>query len=119
MEKMFLHLVLGFFLVILLVSCESSTVDSQSEMDGYKEARETAWSFLEEKGWNETAKENWQNAKVTTVVVGDDYELLDSSYEGEEALAVVFEEKENVVIVPPQVLVDADTNKVIGYMPSE
>lgn len=119
MEKMFLYLIIGFFLVILLVSCESSTADSQSEMDGYNEAREAAWSFINEKGWNDTAKENWRNAKVTTVVADDDYELLNSSYEGEEALTVAFEEKENAVVAPPNILVDADTNKVIGYMPSE
>ncbi|WP_422123326.1 hypothetical protein DHX103_00500 [Planococcus sp. X10-3] len=120
MEKKILYWVLRFFLVILLVGCESSNVDSQSEVDDYNKAREAAWIFIDENGWNDTAKkENWQNAKVTTVIADGDYELLDLSYEGEEALAIVFEEIENAVVAPPKILVDAETNKVVGYMPSE
>lgn len=120
MEKKFIYLVLGFFLVILLVGCESSSANSQSEVDDYNKAREAAWIFIDENGWSDTAKkENWQNAKVTTVIANSDYELLNSSYEGKEALAIVFEEKENTVIAPPKILVDAETSKVVGYMPSE
>ena len=119
-EKKFIYLALGFFLVILLVGCASSNADSQSEVDDYNKAREAAWIFIDENGWNDTAKkENWQNAEVTTVIANSDYELLDSSYEGEEALAIVFEEKENAVVAPPKILVDAETSKVVGYMPSE
>lgn len=119
MGKLFLCLVTGAFLALLLVGCGSLNAGNQSEMDDYNEAREAAWAFLEERGWNDTAKENWKSAEVTTVVADGDYELLDSSYEGEEVLAVSFGEQENVAVAPPEILVDADTNKVIGYMPSE
>lgn len=120
MEKKYLYLVMGFLLVILLIGCESSNADSQSEVDDYNKAIEAAWNFIDENGWNDTVKkENWQNAKVTTVIANGDYELLDSAYEGEEALGIVFEEIENAVIAPPIILVNAETNKVIGYMPSE
>lgn len=120
MEKKIQYLVLGVFMFILLVGCGSSNADSQSEVDDYNKAREVAWSFIEENGWDDTAKkENWQNAEVTTVTANSDYELLDSSYKGEEAMAVVFEEIENAVVAPPKILVDAETSKVVGYMPSE
>lgn len=119
-EKKILYSVLGFFFVLLLAACEGSIADSKSQEDEYNKAREAAWIFIDEKGWNDTAKnENWQNATVTTVVADGDYELLDSSYEGKEALAIVFEEKQNALVAPPKILVDADTNKVVGYMPSE
>lgn len=119
MRKTFLHLALGSLLAIVLAGCGHSEED-QGETDTYTEAREAAWNYLDEKGWNDTAQEDWQSAEVKTVKVGgDNYELLDSSYEGEEVLAVIFEEKEAVMLAPPSVLVDSDTNEVIGYMPSE
>lgn len=47
------------------------------------------------------------------------YEFLDKTYDGKEVLMVSFEDKDNVVLGTPLILVDPITNEVIGYMPSE
>lgn len=120
MIKTFLHFAMIVLLPMLIVGCgNSSIVDGQNETDTYNEAREAAWNFLEEKRWNETTSKDWHNADVSIVAVNDNYELLNPAYEGEEALSVVFEEAVNSVTGTPTVLVDADTNEVIGYMPTE
>ena len=49
----------------------------------------------------------------------DSYELLDETYEGKEVLSVSFEDKKNVVVGTPLILVAPDTNEVIGYMLGE
>jgi hypothetical protein len=82
----------------------------------YDEVREIAWNFLIDKGWNGSAKENGQNAKVTKTIADSNYELLDNSYEGKQVVLVSFEDKENVVVGTPLVLIDPNINKVIGYM---
>lgn len=119
MRKMLLYLVMGAFGATLLVGCGNSNAENPNAVDDYNQAREAAWAFLNEKGWNDMAKENWQNAEVTLVVADGDYEFLDSSYEGEAVLAVSFEDQENLVVAPPVILIDDDTNKVVGYLPSE
>ncbi|WP_226669660.1 hypothetical protein [Metabacillus litoralis] len=85
----------------------------------YSKIREIAWNFLEEKGWSDRAKEEWKSAKVSKIIVTKDYELLDKDYKGKEVFSVSFEDKENIIASTPIILVDADTNKVIGYMPGE
>ncbi|WP_177184523.1 hypothetical protein [Psychrobacillus sp. OK032] len=47
------------------------------------------------------------------------YDLLDKTYDGKELLTVSFEDKDSVVIGTPLILVDPDSNEVIGYMLSE
>ena len=42
-----------------------------------------------------------------------------TQYVGKEVAAVSFQDKENVVNGTPLILVDLDTNAVVGYMPSE
>ena len=58
-------------------------------------------------------------AEIKKVDVNNKFELLDSNYEGMEVLSVSFEDKENIVVATPIILIDPDTNKVIGYMRSE
>ncbi|MGB5946964.1 hypothetical protein [Paenisporosarcina sp.] len=45
--------------------------------------------------------------------------MLDTRYEGNEVAAVSFHDKDNVVVGTPLILVDLETNEVVGYMPSE
>lgn len=85
----------------------------------YSKIKEIAWKFLEENGWSNTAQEEWKSATVTKVIVNKDYELLDKNYKGKEVFSVSFKDKENIVASTPIILVDADTYKVIGYMPGE
>ncbi len=120
MKKAVLYLALTIFLALLLVGCSGNqNEEKQSQTDNYNEVRETAWNFVKEKGWHTTAKGNWRSAEVTKVVANKNYELLDKNQEGREALSVSFEEKKNSVVGIPVILIDPNTNKVIGYMPSE
>ena len=105
-------------LFCLIAGC--STTETVNDTSGsYELAREAAWEFVQEKGWSDSAKGNWQNAKVEIIIADESYELLDVSYEGKEVTSVSFQDKENVVVGTPLILVDFDNNKVIGYMPSE
>ncbi|MGD7051691.1 MULTISPECIES: hypothetical protein [Bacillaceae] len=120
MRKIVSYFVIALFFAILLVGCSNNqNEENQSETDSYNEVREVAWDFTKDKGWDDTAKGNWQSAEVRKVIVDNNYEFLDKTYEGKEALSVSFEDKENTVVGTPLVLIDIDTNKVIGYMPSE
>ena len=104
------------FLSIGLFGCQQS---SEDEIDN-QDIKTVAWEFIEEKGWDTNAKGNWQGAKVTETIADNSYELLDSNYEGREVLYLfTFEDKENVLIGTPLILVDPTTKKVIGYMPGE
>lgn len=85
----------------------------------YLNFKEIAWNFLIEHGWNESAKEGWKSTSVTKIIVNEDYVLLDKSFDGKEVLAVSFKDKKNVIVGTPIVLIDANTKKVIGYMPGE
>ena len=103
------------FLSMGLFGCQQSSEDENDNQD----IKTVAWGFIEEKGWDTNANVNWQGAKVTETIADNSYELLDSNYEGREVLSVSFEDKENVVIGTPLILVDPTTKKVIGYMPGE
>lgn len=89
------------------------------EKDPFLKIREVAWNFLKEKGWQDRAKEEWESSTVSEIIINNDYELLDKSYEGKEVLSVTFEDKENVVVGTPKILVDPIANKVIGFIPVE
>lgn len=108
------------FLILLLVGCSNNQdVGNITDTDSYEKVREVAWEFIEEKGWNDTAKEGRKSAKVKKITADNSYELLDKTYEGKEILTVSFEDKENVVVGTPLILVDPNLNEVIGYMAGE
>ena len=100
MRKVVLYLALTVFSALLIGCSESQNAENQSDTDGYNEVRKTAWNFVK-------------------VVVDNNYEFLDKNYEGKEALSVSFEDKKNSVVSTPLILIEPDTNKVIGYMTSE
>jgi len=84
-----------------------------------EKTREVAWEFLKAKGWDYTSTGEWKNAKVRQTIADTTHELVDESYVGKLVLTVSFEEQGNVVVGTPVVLVDFDTNEVIGYIPGE
>lgn len=117
MKLKFLYVVITAF---LFVGCSNNQdVGTITDTDSYEKVREVAWEFIEEKGWNGTAKEGWKSAEVKSVIADNRYELLDETYEGKEILTVSFEDKENVVVGTPLILVDPNLNEVIGYMAGE
>ena len=114
---------LKFFLILIsigmIAGCSSEDAKNDSSKDGYELVRKAAWEFIHEKGWSEPAEGNWQNANVELLIADESFEMLDTQYEGKEVAAVSFQDKENLVIGTPLILVDLDTNEVVGYMPSE
>jgi len=117
MKLKFLYVAITAF---LLVGCSNNQdVGTITDTDSYEKVREVAWEFIEEKGWNNTAKEGWESAKVEKIIADNRYELFDKTYEGKEIVSVSFEDKENVVVGTPLILVDPNLNEVIGYMASE
>lgn len=117
---------LKLFLILIsmctIAGCSNSNAQSvanPSSEDGYELVRKAAWEFSQENGWSEPAKGNWQSANVELIIADENYEMLNTQYEGKEVAAVSFQDKENVVVGTPLILVDVDTNEVVGYMPSE
>ncbi|MFL0366183.1 DUF3221 domain-containing protein [Pseudobacillus sp. 179-B 2D1 NHS] len=102
--------------LIFLVACSTDSQISNDVNATTKEsndyAREIAWDFIKEMAWDDLAKEEWQSAKVTKMIADDDHQFLGKSYkdnyEGKEVLLVSFEGT-------PSILIDPNTNKVIGY----
>ena len=103
--------------MIWVTGCNEVERDTGNEQS-YDDVRKIAWDYLNEQGWNENTKD-WQSAVVTKTVVNDDFELIDTNFEGTEAWSVSFVDKDNVVVGTPIILVDPKSNKVIGYMPGE
>jgi putative lipoic acid-binding regulatory protein len=115
-----LLLSISICLIFLITGCTTTedAVNDSSE-DRYELVKEAAWEFVEEKGWSQSAKGNWQNAKVEIIITDQSYELFDTQYEGKEVASVSFQDKDNVVVGTPLILVDLDSHEVVGYMPSE
>lgn len=107
-------LTLTVFPILIIIGCSNQQV-----ADDFGEVKAVAWEFVNEKGWNQMAKEEWQNATVTEIVVDENYELLDPSFEGKEVLSVSFQDKEDAVVGTPSILVDQNNKEVVGYMLSE
>ncbi|OKL35302.1 hypothetical protein [Domibacillus mangrovi] len=117
MNKVIISILCALFLI---AGCSNNQDDMNAiNNDGYDDVRESAWDFLNDKGWDDRIQENWQSANVTKTIADNSYELLDNDYEGKEVLLVSFEDKENLVLGTSPILMDPNTNKVIGYMPSE
>lgn len=104
---------------LLLESNTFQTITNDSDKYSYEEIKAVAWEFIKEKGWIATVKEDWQDAEVKETIADNSYELLDNNYEGKKVLSVSFEDKENVVMGTPIILVDPTIKKVIGYMSGE
>ncbi|SES44437.1 hypothetical protein [Psychrobacillus sp. OK032] len=121
MKLKFLYLTITVFSIGIIIGCTNKQVieENTNDTDNYGDVRAVAWEFINEKGWNDRAKEDWQSAKVKKTIADNSYELLDKTYDGKEVLTVSFEDKNSVVIGTPSILVDPDSNEVIGYMPSE
>jgi hypothetical protein len=116
----FLYLAITVFSNLYIVGCSSDQGEGNtSDTDSYENVREIAWEFIEEEGWNDSAKDDWKSAEVKKMIADESYELLDETYEGKEVLSVSFEDKKNVVVGTPLILVALDTNEVIGYMLGE
>ncbi|MBM7578151.1 hypothetical protein [Jeotgalibacillus terrae] len=113
-------IILNVFAALLLIGC-SGEQDNDGQIDSgqYLEAKEAAWAYVNEQGWDDNAEEDWRSAEVTEVVASHRYELFEDAYAGKEVLRIQFHDPENVIAGTPAILMDSDTNKVIGYIPGE
>ena len=120
MKVKFVYLVLTVFSIILIAGCTNKPViENTSEIDSHENVKAAAWEFLNEKGWQDRAKDDFESAKVEKVNADSKYVLLDQTYDGKELLEVSFEDVDNAVTGTPLILVDSNANEVVGYMPSE
>ena len=119
-EVLFINKSKWLILLIIMIwvtGCNDVEKDTGNEQS-YEDVKKVAWDYLIEQGWSENAKDS-NRAVVKKIVVNDNYELIDSSFEGTEAWSVSFVDKDNVLVGTPIILVDRKTKKVIGYMPGE
>ncbi|MDR0139472.1 hypothetical protein RFW18_17085 [Metabacillus idriensis] len=110
------------FLMTVTIGCSTNTDIQKTAVSKEEEfhiARKIAWEFLKERQWNDRAKDNWKNAKVTETTVDENYELLNKGYKGRTVLSVSFEDKEAVATSTPIILVDPAANEIVGYLPGE
>ncbi|ARF17896.1 hypothetical protein [Sporosarcina ureae] len=120
MKLKFMYFALALFSIMLIMGCSNkSVIENSNDTDSYEDAKAAAWGFLKEEGWQDQAKDDFQNAKVKEVIINNKYVLLDKAYDGKEVLSVSFEDVDNAVTGTTLILVDPNTNKVIGYMPTE
>lgn len=118
--KLKLFLAIMALLMLFIVGCTNNQhVEETADADGYENVRKIAWEFIEEQNWSSTAKEDWKSAEVKKIIAEDSYELFHETYVGKEVLAITFEDKENVVVSTPVILVSEETNEVIGYIAGE
>ena len=96
--------------IIILFSLMACSTN-KSVINYEDKVRESAWNYIEENGWDRHSKEDWQKATVEKIIADHRYE----KYEGKEILIVILENSIN----SPIILVDPDTNQVIGHFPGE
>lgn len=106
-------------MLLLTMGCgNSESSESSSQIDS-DEVVQNAYDFVKEKGWDNTIVGEMENAKVEESRADLKAEYIDSSYEGQEVLLVTFEDDPNSTTGTPTILVNPETSKVIGYIPSE
>lgn len=116
MKKSLILLNYFFISMIVLFGC-SESLNSSGE---YLEIKKNAWDYLVENDWESSASKKLEEAIVEEVILKErEANLLNDSFIGKEILKVTFQEKENQVLSPPQILINPENNKVIGYISSE
>lgn len=126
MTKAGFRIAFAVLLLIMLVGCsanpnveDSSNNENRIVSDEFNEIRKIAWDFIEEMGWDKHTEGAWESADVQAIVVGENYELLDHSYKGKEVLEGSFVDVADTLVGTPEILVDPETGKVVGYMLGE
>ncbi|MDX5324543.1 MAG: hypothetical protein LPJ96_13095 [Exiguobacterium sp.] len=105
--------------VLLLVGCdeEQRVVNGNEPADD--KAIAVAWAYVTARNWEEPAINAGGSAEVQRVTVDHGYELLDDTYFGSEVLAVSFASEPDSVVGVPTILVEPESDTVVGYMPGE
>ncbi|MGA9467472.1 MAG: hypothetical protein WBV10_07575 [Exiguobacterium marinum] len=104
--------------IFLLTGCMQPSTSSPTQSDDEADAIKSAVSFLEQMDW-QPVDEDSQQATIQSIKVDDRYELIDSHFKGAHAWLITFPADSQRTIETPHVLVDPESNEVIGYLPSE
>jgi hypothetical protein len=108
--------IFNMFIVLILFGCSITSNSS----DKYLEVKEIAWDYLVENKWESSASSDLEDVRVKKVQLQKGEGIInDTSYIGKEVLLIDFKEKENTVASPPRILIDPDSNKVIGHISGE
>jgi hypothetical protein len=97
---------------------ENITDINDKENEYYQSEIKVAWEFVKDKGWDESAKGDWRGASVEVTNTKDGH-MLDGEPERDKVLMVTFKSQENTIYGVPQIFVDLQDNKVIGFVPTE
>lgn len=106
------------FAIFMLVGCTQPSSLSSMPPDDEKVIINHAIEYLNNMDWLPN-DEDGKQATIQSITVDDRYELVDSSFEGTRAWLVTFPSDSQRTIEIPQVLVESESNEVIGYLPSE
>ena len=113
----------SLLLVLSITGCSSGAEGNNASVEDADEARAAAWEFLQQEGVDRYInEETWDEAEVTEVTITGEssYAWLDDSYAGKEVLKVRFGEAEGgVAAAVTTILVDPDTDEVIGFVPGD
>ena len=122
MNRRYSILFLTLLSILILVGCTNEPESDdliENPDDPYGEICAVAWDFIQQNNWHTRADENWESAKVETIIADHRYEILDPTVEGKEVFRVSFKDREDVLVGTPLILVNPQTNEVVGYLLSE
>ncbi|WED56512.1 hypothetical protein OE059_06570 [Exiguobacterium profundum] len=106
------------FAIFMLVGCTQTSSLSSMPPDDEKAIINSAIEYLNNMDWL-PIDEDGKQATIQSITVDDRFELVDSRFEGTQAWIVTFPSDSQRTVEIPQVLVESESNEVIGYLPSE
>ncbi|MBR3061536.1 MAG: hypothetical protein IKG65_03770 [Exiguobacterium sp.] len=106
------------FTIMMLVGCIQPSTSPSMPSDDERAIIKSAVTYLHNKNWLPT-DENGKQATIQSITVDDRYDLVDSRFEGTRAWLVTFPSDSQRTVEIPQVLVESESNDVIGHLLSE
>ncbi|VXB29588.1 conserved exported hypothetical protein [Exiguobacterium sp. 8A] len=106
------------FTMLMLVGCIQPSTSPSMLSDDETAIIKSAVTYLQNKNWLPT-DENGKRATIQSITVDDRYDLVDDRFEGTRAWIVTFPPDSQRTVEIPQVLVESESNDVIGHLLSE
>ncbi|WP_215145173.1 hypothetical protein [Exiguobacterium qingdaonense] len=106
------------FTILMLVGCIQPSTSPSTQPDDETAIIKSAVTYLDNRKWL-LSDENGRQATIQSITVDDRYELFDARFEGTRAWLVTFPPDSQRTVEIPQVLVESESNEVIGYLTSE
>ncbi|WP_290770441.1 MULTISPECIES: hypothetical protein [Exiguobacterium] len=106
------------FTIMMLVGCIQPSTSPSIQSDDETAIIKSAVTYLNNMDWLPT-DENGRQATIQSIIVDNRYDLVDSRFEGTRAWLVTFPPDSQRTVEIPQVLVEPQSNEVIGHLLSE